>query len=508
MSILRLEPRFNLLQIVEDVKQFDHRLPYNHAQGTSILNTPLGVIPPFQLIKLNGWTWTKIELVNFETGAVTNVKTAMELTGLEIVEYDGTGAYGDYDVWVYPGSVQLPVSGINEGVHYLRLQDQDGNWVFIGLFTFMDGLEDRRDYVKLEWWNLKDLHLDFEEIGGVKKTASHIRYVAPFKWWVYLKSDLAIHGWKFEQQSEVRDGVESIRTITRFKEFSFRFICPEYLVDSLTLIPLHDKKTVTYNGITYEKIWRLLPDAKAVGAGNLYAVEILFHLNQTTNTQHGTGYLSSAYTPAEGACLPSATECAAIITNGSAEYTGGYWTDEFGANHSFNNGDYVIVEISGLLVLRQWNGSTYISPGPANYSSWRTVHDSQTGQLARGDFYFFAYSNILYDTPQVTTSTPGTPYTVAGNTFENTLIQIVLKDENGNEWIAVTDTAANFNGAGVQFTIGSATAFKVRTATPACPALTETDWIVNEGVDFDLVEDTLVVYPEGVEGVPDPAEDE
>jgi len=512
MAVIRTEPRFSVLTFIEAGKHYDHNASYNSGKVTHVLNTPQDTIPPFQLIKLDNWNWSLIEIVNLSTGTATSIKSELELTGLVGTEYDGTGDYGVYKLWEYPGSVSLPVSGLTEGVHYIRMQDNNGSWVVSELFTFIDGLEERRDYVKIEWWSLTDMILNWEMSGSDKKSTAHIRYNAPFNWWLYVKSHLVMHGWKYEEESETRNGIESLKKITRFKEFSFKFSAPEYMVDVLSLIPLNEKKNVTYDGITHSDIWRFIPDANAVGAGNLYGVHVVFQTNKTTNTINGAGYSETTYEVASGGCLSDNT-AGVLLNDSTSEYTTATFLSDIGQIINIQPGDYVLTETAGgFIVVRQYTGTGYNNITETDFSNWSAIFDARaTGVNAtRGDYYYFALTGLLRDAPVRTSETSGTPWHVDGSTFGNSILQVVIKDASGNEWVAATVSSSEFNTSGVDFLLIEngrlGTAYKLRAATWQCPIIADSIWYELSGVDYDAIGSTLEVYA-GDDPIPSPDED-
>lgn len=506
MPVLVREPRYSVLEFFESSSQFNHRKPY--ANGiTKPLATPLGVIPPFQFVKLDGVNFSTAELVHYQTGAAYPVLTSMYMTGLEKTAYTGTGYYGTYWVWQYPGIIPLPYPGLPEGAYYLRLQDQNGVYILSDFFTFHDGLEFRKDYVRLEWWALNPMVLDKELVDGALKSTVHIQFNAPFKWYAYIRAHLIGGSWSYDELAEVRDGHDFELKITRFKDWRFEFPATEPFMDAISLVPLHDRIQVTYNGITLEKIARFRPEAEQIGNG-IFGVTCTFRTQMTTNTVTAPGLTSTAYEVDPGSCLSPVQFCQAIIEAGTAEYAGGYATDEFGSNRNFSNGDYIIVETAGVLVVRQavgGNSGVYNNVTEADYSNWWANLDGRpTGAGLGGEFYFFAYAGQLHDAPYLLAeSISGTTWTVTGRTFGNSIVQVVLKDGDGNEWIGAVVDWITFPSPGVQFEVVEngklATAYKFRASTWRCPNIAESEWYLLSGVEYDEIEATLEVYPEGNE---------
>lgn len=503
MPVLLREPRYSVLEIFEGAINFQHRKPYTSSYDKP-LKAPLGIIPPFQFVKLTSAGISSIDLINYETQTAIEIKPEMLATGLEVTEYNGTGGYGDYDVWSYLGTIPLPIADLPEGVHYLRFRDFDDNYFFSGMFHFHDGIELRRDFVKIEWWSLTDLILDKVLVAGALKSTGHIRFVAPFKWYAYIDTHLIGSDWKYDETVVKRDGIPFVLTKTKYKEWEFLFPATEPFSDALSFVPLHDRIQVTYNGNTLDNINDFLPSFEKVGNG-FYKALCTFKTNMTTNTVNAPGLTTTAYEVAPGGCLSDAQFCRAIVEDGTPEYDGGFVTDEFGSNRNFIDGDFLIVEAFGELLVRQAIGTNtgdYNSVTETDYSNWWANLDGRPDGLGTaGEFYFFAYTNRLYAAPFREDETIDVDvWTVTGHSFGNSLVQVILKDGSGNEWVGNTILSADFPTDGVSFGVTDngrlATAYKFRAMTARCPFIADSEWYALEGVEYDAIEDDLIVYEE------------
>jgi hypothetical protein len=501
MSTVLEKFNVNPLFFFEEAQWYDHNRT-NSRNRAKPLQCPIAQIPPFQVVKYGGNAISEIKLIHYDTSTETDVKTEMELTGFELKDFITANGY---ELMVYPGTVTLPISGMQEGLHYLRIRDGAGNYILSEMFTFHDGIAARHDFIKVEWWHQEDFEYGGQLIGGVEKPRGHIVFDYPFKYWAYLKTDIINPTYKYESRISKRKGKNLPLEQIRYKEHRFTFFAAEYFVDAFSLVPLFDQVRITHMGREYEVDEISVEPDTAGGGGGVIPVKCVFRTD-TAAVINGRAYTDLAYTPADGACLADAIVCAAIITFGSAEYTGKYWTDEFGANHSFISGEYVVIDTGGLLAVRKFDGTNYVSFGPVNYTNFTTPQDSRTGQLARGDYYFFEYNGNLAEAPYITTTTPGATYNVVGRSFGNSLVQVISKDGTGTEWISATVTSEVFRTAGANFPTVDAgrtvTAYKVRAASYACTNIAENSYAVLAGVGFDQIGSTLQVYAEA--GPPSP----
>jgi hypothetical protein len=271
------------------------------------------------------------------------------------------------------------------------------------------------------------------------------------------------------------------------------------MLDSMYLIRAHDSKVITHMGKVigegeFDKIYSFLLTPEWLEQGDIASVDVEFRTNPVV-IENGRAYEDLAYEVAECGCFNTNYLAEAWITNPSAEYTGGYWTDEFGANHSFTVGDYVVVTGALFTQLKQWNGSTYIDTPIAALETVCTVHDSRTGMYARESNYFYQRSgigNALAQEPSVLSeSNVDTIYTISGDTYENQLIEIWLLTDGG-DILQGTYTEDDFS-AGIEFDASGSNGYYVRARTAACPNLGESEAVGFEGIGWWEIENTFEV---------------
>lgn len=483
------------LAFLPAVKWYNHRRQYVYGNILPLV-APLNRIPPFQISRESTDTgahnWT---LVNYSTGVETNIVTEMLATGLDSYT-DGTQT-----ILRYPGSVNLPGIDLTEDYYYLRFEDDMGNYIFSEIFAWQDNLDNNLKYVKVEWWHGED----FDYPGGT------IRYDFPFKMWAYLYTDIGKPERMKKEEVEERDGRKLPLRQISWKVFKFEFRAPEYLVDAMDLIWQHDACTVTHMGRVYE-VEEFLMTTEWLEYGDFARVSVEFRTD-TVIVVNGRSLEDFDYEAGEGACMEETYDAIAWIVSGSAEHTGKYWTDEFGVNHSFTNGQYVVVVTSGFNLLKQFQFSTgtYISVPISTNETVHVLYDDRVvgSPLRESNYLFKSSGSFLVQNPVVTSeSNIGSIYTISGQTYGGQLVEVWLRTDDGDV-LAGTFFADDFTGASISFDATGANAYFVRARTYVCVNLGESEVTELEGIDFDEIGDTLVVYPDAGPPTPDsPVDDE
>jgi len=137
---------------------------------------------------------------------------------------------GTYYIVKYRGNVALGLASPPEG-HYFIEMGLAGNtktWTS-EVFTFMAGAE--QNCVLLEWKNEGAL-----SIGS----GYEIDYTNSWANRVFLQTQLGKPEYPFEEEVTKRDGYSFIEKQISEKKYRFSIIAPEYLIDAMRLIRLHD----------------------------------------------------------------------------------------------------------------------------------------------------------------------------------------------------------------------------------------------------------------------------
>lgn len=479
------------LAFLPAVQWYNHRRAYVYGSIMPLV-VPLNRIPPFQISidasDGGGLNWV---VVNLNTGVETSISVEMLVTGYEGFENNGRF------ILTYPGTVNLPGFDMIEDLYYIRFEDYNGNFIYSEIFAWQANLESSNKYVKVEWWHGEN----FDYPGGT------IRYNFPFKMWVYLYTDIGKPERMKKEEVEERDGRKLPLKQISWKVFKFEFRAPEYLIDAMDLIWQHDACTVTHMGRVYE-VEEFVMETEWLEYGDFGRVSVEFRTD-TVVVVNGRSLADFDYEADEGECFTASFNAVAWIENGSPEHIGFYWTDEFGANHSFANGDYVLIETAGLTVLKQYTtagGGAYFTTSVAEGETVHTVHDSRN-PYTREDNYFFKYSTLIQNPVITNEANVGDAYTISGKTFNNTIIEVWLRTDEGDV-LAGTFLESNFTGAGISFDASGSNGYYVRARTHVCPNIGESEVTVLAGVGFDIIEDTLIVYPDGgTSTADDPIED-
>lgn len=230
-------------------------LTYAYGRQSPIIY-PRGQVPTFQFSKTSGGDITAFSLINAETGTSTNVlSTMVSDSGLEKVSYD------DYDLIINPAIAQLTTGGtLKEGLHYCTMVV--GSETFYSeYFTWKNSVS---DMLKLTYWNEEPI---------VYKNG-HLRY-DNFKHVFFFNSQLGKPQYDFEEDVANLDGhVFPIQQIS-IKKYKFEILVPEFVIDALRLVRLHNFKQILYRGVTYY-IEQFLIVPQWQETGDIAAVECEF----------------------------------------------------------------------------------------------------------------------------------------------------------------------------------------------------------------------------------------
>jgi hypothetical protein len=229
---------------------------------------PRGQVPTFQFSKTSGGSITAFSLINAETGSSTNIlSTMVSDSGLEKVSYD------DYDLIINPANLQLTTgSPVKEGLHYCTMVV--GSETFYSeYFTWKN---DVSDMLKLSYWNDEPI---------VYKNG-HLRY-DEFRHIFYFNSQLGKPVYEFEEDVANLEGhIFPIQQIS-IKKYKFEILVPEFVIDALRLVRLHNFKQVVYKGVTYQ-IEQFIMEPTWQETGDIAAVECEF-MTDTVVRKTGSG---------------------------------------------------------------------------------------------------------------------------------------------------------------------------------------------------------------------------
>lgn len=266
------------LPFYDKIDEQNHYKSYAYGEVYP-LYTPVGSIPPFQLIIPHTTaTVSNVTLYKVATATGTNITSAINTAGLIKKNYAANG----YDVVLYP-SMNVTNFSTEEGRYYIVVQLSNGDRYYSDIFTMVG---DMSGYLNLMWWDLNDLEMDNARI--VYKDGS----VACYRNQLWLQTQLGKPDYDFTEEGETRDGYFFAEKMVSEKKYKCTILAPEYLCDVMRFIRMSDRVYVTdQNGIQY-RCDTFLITPKWEQQGDLASVEIEFTCD-TVAKKIGKGYVDT-----------------------------------------------------------------------------------------------------------------------------------------------------------------------------------------------------------------------
>lgn len=246
----------SVLPFYASIDEQNHRRSYAYG-AIYPLYTPIGKVPPFQIIVANGSSVGSITLYTAEgesKGTVTMNVSSKSFTDYTILYWTGTGA----------------VSAISaEGQYYLAMT-VGSSTIYSDIFTVVGNIS---PYTKVEWYDFDDLVM---EGCRIVYDLGNNQY---FKNFVYLNTELGKPEYEFEEEGETRDGLFFPEKMISEKTYKMTFLASEYLCDVMRFVRMSDKVTVTDKyGRTYQCDTFLITP-KWETQGDLASVDVEFQTN-------------------------------------------------------------------------------------------------------------------------------------------------------------------------------------------------------------------------------------
>lgn len=266
------------LPFYDNIDEQNHYKPYAYGEVYP-LYTPIGSIPPFQLIIPHTTaTVSSVTLYKVATATGTDITSAINTAGLIKKNFATNG----YDVVLYP-SMNVTNFSTEEGRYYIVVQLSNGDRYYSDIFTMVG---DMSGYLNLMWWDLNDLEMDNARI--VYKDGA----VACYRNQLWLQTQLGKPDYDFTEEGETRDGYFFAEKMVSEKKYKCTILAPEYLCDVMRFIRMSDRVYVTdQNGIQY-RCDTFLITPKWEQQGDLASVEIEFTCD-TVAKKIGKGYVDT-----------------------------------------------------------------------------------------------------------------------------------------------------------------------------------------------------------------------
>ena len=120
------------------------------------LYTPLGSVPPFQIIRKHGGsTVSGCRLMKYQDASYWNILSQLSEAGLKVL------TFADYDIIVFPSVSPMNITTM-EGQFYMELTTTDGTVYVSDVFTVCGAMD---GFINVQWWDIEDLVMDAGRIA-------------------------------------------------------------------------------------------------------------------------------------------------------------------------------------------------------------------------------------------------------------------------------------------------------------------------------------------------------
>ena len=419
---------------------------------------PLNYILPFQIrrnIAVN--TITSVVLVSTADGTETDITTGY-IAGSQIVIFP----FDTYDQIVHYGTQTLNTN-IVAGEYYIRIEDGVNIWYTedITYTDFAADLSNGCSYTKIVYWDTCD-------IGGMFYRMKEINNFFPqYKNIIYLDLEIGKPEYEYEEEGEEDELGQFFPDFKKVeKEYFIEGVFPEFMVDALTLIPLHISRTgvvevLTQYGYTAE-IDTFTVEPSWQGKYGVYALtELRFSSEFITKTnccddleQPLTGCIRTSFYPKDCLLIGS--------TNyNNFEYDTGM-TDP--ATMPLEDGDLVLIENAmGVKQMKRYDSTTnnyenllkIVSAG----ADATVVDELNSGGTIPNTYLFNSASVsgwIAVPFVQNLISTGGNNYGIKGTSWRNCIVKMTARNAALVETEMPNITGQQFNaGTNVEFPAGT-----------------------------------------------------
>lgn len=249
----------SVLPFYRSIAEQSHRRSYAYGDVYP-LYTPLGSVPPFQIIRQhNAATVADVFLHRVDGTFEDDVTGRMEESGLTVVQFSSDG----YDIVVFPSRAPMNITP-SVGQYYIILEMSDGMRYYSDVFTAVGAID---GYLSVQWYDMDDLVMEGSRIyynGGL------------FRNQLWLATQLGKPDYTFEEEGEQRDGLFFPEKQISAKTYKFTFLASEYLCDVMRFIRMSDVVTVRDQFGNEYPCDTFLMTPKWEAQGNLASVEVEF----------------------------------------------------------------------------------------------------------------------------------------------------------------------------------------------------------------------------------------
>ncbi len=417
------------------------------------LYCPVKYLLPFQIKRVAGIkSITSIKVVNNKTNVATDILSSLATGEIEKL------AFQNFDYLIHYGQAEHTAT-ISAGEYYLKITDDTTTW-YSEVITFVDFDKDdiRNSCIKtkIEYW-------DKYNVGDIFYRTYQFASSKQYKNIVYLDIPTGRPEWDAEIEGD-EDGEGQLvpETLTREKEYLLQGVFPEYMLDALTMLPLHLSVnsqiyitteygyTAKINKIDIGKPEWIGGDG---GSGRLAKMDFNF----ITVTQVKTN-CASALIPLT-TCVRTDFSYETLLLEGSTHYNNGTFADGL-TTKSITHGATVMIEYSsGLVNIKTFDSTNNGTPESMYKSAFVThtkgdVYVNKNLPIGQSEPYLFygGHSVIGFLTAPILSYVGATsggvaslPY-VKGSVITNSLVE--LWDVSGEPFHVADLKPELVNGAG------------------------------------------------------------
>lgn len=293
----------------------------------------------------------------------------------------------------------------------------------------------------------------------------------------------------------------SFRRLT--KKHNLQVVVPEFMVDALQILPLHDNIEVsTPDGYTRQVGTIAVASDWQDTKGCWALVDILYSNSATVKTGCCTGETTVI------GCLRASGEFVARILEDSADYLAFQYTSAADGVTPvpLTDGDMVLVEgLDGILLLKEYNetGGTYDAPAVILSLGDTYVDLNERDGITPTPilYYYWGGSGVIgfLDTPEITDVTfdaLNSAWLVTGKSFTDSAVQVYGKVD-GDYILAAQGSGADFNTSGILFDMPEGATFVkiISVGATGCEAAESSDFELTVGfIGAGIIGSTFLLY--------------
>lgn len=443
-------------------------------------------LPPFQIRRTNNATpFDNVKLVAVDSTLVIDllplIQNDLEVFTLEID-----------DILVHYGDIDLG-NLIVEGEYYLEVGDWQNTWYSVN-FDLLDFDSD----------NLINNHCDITRLSyfdkGIIGGIFYDTLPRVYENVIFFKQDIGKPEYEYIEEGE-EDGLGNFSPDYKklSKKYLLQSVLPEYFLDAINLIPLHNNISIqTSEGHTAD-IDTLTVSNKWEGEiGTWGLVDLVFTTDFIIKTN------CSNTEEVYNLCLKTDGFFIAKIDDSSDDYTNKVYTSALDNTTKIplETNDLVLIVSGGVSNLKTYDGTNFI-----NYSGVITKGDTY-GDLneINGNnidptiLYFYKGSNVLgfSYSPEITYFTYDNVYhshLVNGDTYTKSAMSVEA-NVSGDVVVCKKGVGSEFNTTGLFFDLpNGADKLRIKViGNNGCEVMTS-DWfnIVEEGIGSAVVETNFII---------------